>query len=131
MTSFSPVLYKRMSNLFANVLLYEQIQALVWSTKATSVSATPTASTVQQEFWQNKPRIRYSGADPQLVQRKLGCASLDLSQLTLAGGLDMQATKTSPLLKSEEIVTAAVHPSESFRRLHQGLRKMFRVGNTL
>lgn len=84
-----------MSNLFANAPLYEQIKALAWSTKAMSISAVPTASTLQQEFWQNKPWIQYSDADPQLVQRKLDCALVDLSQLILAGRLHTQATETT------------------------------------
>lgn len=64
----------------------------------------PTASRLQLDFWQ-------SGPDAQLVQRKLGCALVELRQLTLAGNLGMQATEASLLLASK-ITTVAVTPWE-------------------
>lgn len=85
----------------------------------------PTASRLQLDFWQ-------SGPDAQLVQRKLGCALVELRQLTLAGNLGMQATEASLLLASK-ITTVAVHPLGNVSRLHQSLRSKwlyFRAGNT-
>lgn len=85
----------------------------------------PTASTFQQEFWQYKLWMQYSGVHPQVVQYKLDCALVDPIQLILSGSLDMQATETTIFhWKTKETVTAAVHLLESFSRVYQGLRSV-------
>lgn len=65
----------------------------VWTDQSVSIWAMPTASTLQHEFWQYKPRIQYSGVGPQVVQCKLDCALVDPSQLILSGHLECKSQK--------------------------------------